>query len=64
MTDERPVPKGGRYFMNAVTFAPILKVPKIICGPGDAKVSYRRDEHVEAVKLAQAVRIFSFGAAK
>ena len=50
--------------MNAVTFAPILKAPKIICGPGDAKVSYRRDEHVEAVKLAQAVRIFSFGAAK
>ncbi len=50
--------------MKAVTFAPILKAPKIICGPGDARVSYRRDEHVGSVKLAQAVRIFSFAAAK
>lgn len=36
---ERPVLKGVQYYTDAVAFVPMLKVPMIICGPGDTKLA-------------------------
>jgi len=61
---ERPVPKGVRYYTDAVAFVPVLKAPMIICGPGDAKLAHQPNEHVEISKLVQAARIYTLAAAK
>jgi succinyl-diaminopimelate desuccinylase len=61
---ERPVPKGVRYYTDAVAFVPVLRAPMIICGPGDAKLAHQPNEHVEISKLVQAARIFTLAAAK
>ena len=61
---ERPVPKGVRYYTDAVAFVPVLKAPMIICGPGDAKLAHQPNEHVEISKLVQAAKIYTLAAAK
>jgi len=61
---ERPVPKGVRYYTDAVAFVPVLRAPMIICGPGDAKLAHQPNEYVEVSKLVQAARIFTLAAAK
>jgi succinyl-diaminopimelate desuccinylase len=61
---ERPVPKGVRYYTDAVAFVPVLKAPMIICGPGDAKLAHQPNEHVEISKLLQAAKILTLAAAK
>jgi succinyl-diaminopimelate desuccinylase len=61
---ERPIPKGVRYYTDAVAFVPVLKAPMIICGPGDAKLAHQPNEHVEIPKLVQAARIYTLAAAK
>jgi len=61
---ERPVPKGVRYYTDAVAFVPVLKIPMIICGPGDAKLAHQPNEHVEVSKLVQAAKIYTLAAAK
>jgi succinyl-diaminopimelate desuccinylase len=60
----RPVPKGVRYYTDAVAFVPVLKAPMIICGPGDPKVAHQPNEHVEISKLVQAAEIYTLAAAK
>jgi succinyl-diaminopimelate desuccinylase len=64
VTGERPVPKGVHYYTDAVAFVPQLKIPMIICGPGDAKLAHQPNEHVEITKLIQAAKIFALAAAK
>ena len=64
VTGERPVPKGVRYYTDAVAFVPVLKAPMIICGPGDAKLAHQPNEHVEISKLVQSAKIFTLAAAK
>ncbi len=61
---ERPVPKGVRYYTDAVALVPALKAPMIICGPGDAKMAHQPNEHVEISKLVQAAQIYALAAAK
>ena len=61
---ERPVPKGVRYYTDAVAFVPVLRAPMIICGPGDAKLAHQPNEHVEISKLVQTARIFTLAAVK
>jgi succinyl-diaminopimelate desuccinylase len=61
---ERPVPKGVRYYTDAVAFVPALKAPMIICGPGDAKLAHQPNEYVEISKLVQAAQIYTLAAAK
>jgi succinyl-diaminopimelate desuccinylase len=61
---ERPVPKGVRYYTDAVAFVPVLKAPMIICGPGDAKLAHQPNEYVEISKLVQAAQIYALAAAK
>ena len=60
---ERPVPKGVRYYTDAVAFVPVLRAPMIICGPGDAKLAHQPNEHVEISKLVQAAKIYTLAAA-
>jgi succinyl-diaminopimelate desuccinylase len=61
---ERPIPKGVRYYTDAVAFVPVLRAPMIICGPGDAKLAHQPNEYVEVSKLVQAARIYTLAAAK
>jgi len=62
VTGYRPVPKGVRYYTDAVAFVPALKIPMIICGPGDARLAHQPDEHVEVAKLIEAARIYTLAA--
>jgi succinyl-diaminopimelate desuccinylase len=62
VTGQRPVPKGVRYYTDAVAFVPALKIPMIICGPGDARLAHQPDEHVEVAKLIEAARIYTLAA--
>ena len=64
VTGARPVPKGVRYYTDAAAFLPYLKVPMIICGPGDATLAHQPNEHVEIAKLVQAAKIFTLAAMK
>ena len=64
VTGERPVPKGVRYYTDAAAFVPHLKVPMIICGPGNATLAHQPNEHVEIAKLVQAAKIFTLAAMK
>jgi succinyl-diaminopimelate desuccinylase len=59
---ERPVPKGVNYYTDGVVFAPALKAPMIICGPGDAKLAHQPNEYVEIAKLIEATKIFTLAA--
>jgi succinyl-diaminopimelate desuccinylase len=62
VTGERSVPKGVRYYTDAVAFVPVLKAPMIICGPGDARLAHQPDEHVEISKLIEAAKIYTLAA--
>ena len=64
VTGERPVPKGVNYYTDAVVFAPALKAPMIICGPGDAKLAHQPNEYVEVEKMVEAAKIFTLAAAQ
>jgi succinyl-diaminopimelate desuccinylase len=61
---ERSVPKGVRYYTDAVAFVPVLKAPMIICGPGDARLAHQPDEHVEVSKLIEAAKIYTLAAVR
>jgi len=64
VTGERPVPKGVRYYTDAVAFVPMLKAPMILCGPGDSQLAHQPNEHVEISKLVQSAKIFTLAAAR
>ncbi|MGQ9646194.1 MAG: M20 family metallopeptidase [Thermodesulfobacteriota bacterium] len=64
VTGHRPIPKGVHYYTDAVAFVPALKIPMIICGPGDARLAHQPDESVEASKLIEAAKICAFAAAR
>ncbi len=64
VTGERPVPKGVRYYTDAVAFVPVLKTPMIICGPGNAALAHQPNEYVEISKLIQSVKIFTLAGAR
>jgi succinyl-diaminopimelate desuccinylase len=58
-TGRIPVPRGTRYFTDGVVFAPALKAPLLICGPGDAGMAHQPNEYVEIGKLLEATRIYT-----
>lgn len=62
VTGERPVPKGVQYYTDAAVFVPHLKVPMVICGPGNAALAHQPNEHVEIAKLVQSAKIFTLAA--
>jgi len=59
---QRPLLKGARYYTDGGVFAPALKAPLIICGPGDAGMAHQPDEFVEAAKVIQSAMIFTWAA--
>jgi succinyl-diaminopimelate desuccinylase len=64
VTGHRPVPKGVRYYTDAVAFVPALKTPMVICGPGDPRLAHQPDENVEVSKLVQAAKIYTLAAVR
>jgi succinyl-diaminopimelate desuccinylase len=58
-TGRIPVPRGTRYFTDGVVFAPALKAPLLICGPGDAGMAHQPNEYVEIDRLLEASRIYT-----
>ncbi|MBM9606194.1 M20 family metallopeptidase [Desulfopila inferna] len=64
VTGKRTAPKGARYYTDGAAFVPVLKIPMIICGPGDAKLAHQPNEFVEVAKLVESVKIYTLAAAK
>jgi succinyl-diaminopimelate desuccinylase len=64
ITGRRPIPKGVRYFTDAVAFVPVLKAPMIICGPGQAGLAHQPNEYVEIDKLVESTRILTLAAVR
>ncbi len=62
VTGERAVPGGVNYYTDGAVFVPALKVPMIICGPGDPKLAHQPNEHVEVPSLVQSAKIFTLAA--
>ncbi len=58
-TGKTPLPGGVNYYTDGAVFVPALKVPMIICGPGDPKLAHQPNEHVEVSSLVQSARIFT-----
>jgi succinyl-diaminopimelate desuccinylase len=52
------------YATDAASLVPVLKVPLIICGPGDADLAHQRNERVRVDKLMESARIFTLAAAE
>jgi len=61
---ERPVPGGVSYYTDGAALVPVLKIPMIICGPGDPRLAHQPDEHVEVSSLLQAARVFALVAVR
>jgi len=64
VTGRRPVFQGANYFSDAVGFLPVLKVPLILCGPGEPGLAHQPDENVEISRLVEAAKIYTLAAAK
>ncbi len=62
ITGTRPVPKGVAYYTDAVSLAPALGAPLVICGPGDAKLAHQPNEHVEVAKMVECAQIYALAA--
>jgi len=63
VTGKRTAPKGVRYYTDAAAFVPLLGIPMIICGPGDAEQAHQPNEFVEISKLVQSAKIYTSAAA-
>ena len=62
VTGERPIPRGASYYTDGAALVPALRIPMIICGPGDPALAHQPNEHVEVSNLVQAARIFALAA--
>ena len=62
VTGEPSIPRGVAYATDAASLVPVLKVPLIICGPGDADLAHQRNERVQVDKLIESARIFTLAA--
>lgn len=62
VTGERPVLRGASYYTDGAALVPALRIPMIICGPGDPALAHQPNEHVQVSNLVQAARIFALAA--
>jgi succinyl-diaminopimelate desuccinylase len=58
-----PVIGGAPYFTEGAIFMPVLKVPMVICGPGEADLAHNANESVKIENLIRAARIYAVAAA-
>ncbi len=50
---------GVPYFTEACIWAPVLRLPIVICGPGDPSLAHQPDEFVPLAELELAVAIYT-----
>lgn len=51
-------PKGVSYFTDGAVLANRLQIPMVIIGPADTGMTHQPNEHVEVVRLVQAVKAY------
>lgn len=51
-------PKGVSYFTDGAVLANRLQIPMVIIGPADTSMTHQPNEHVEVVRLVQAVKAY------
>ncbi len=61
-TGQPPIHATVRFATEAAVFVPALRVPAIICGPGDPAMAHRPNEFVEIRQLVEAAKIFTLAA--
>lgn len=49
---------GVRYYTDAAAIVPVLDIPMVICGAGDAALAHQPNEFVEVGLLQESVRIY------
>lgn len=59
-----PSVRGMSYYTDGALLAPALKVPMIICGPGEAGCAHQADEWVDIENLRLAAQIYADFAAR
>ncbi|MGA2401277.1 MAG: M20 family metallopeptidase [Syntrophobacteraceae bacterium] len=60
----KPDTGGAPYFTEAAFFVPALKVPMVICGPGEAALAHKANESVKIDNLYKAARTYALAAAR
>lgn len=58
-TSRDPIPTQVRFATEAAIYVPALRVPTIICGPGDPALAHQPNEYVEISQLGEAVKIYT-----
>jgi succinyl-diaminopimelate desuccinylase len=64
VTGQPATPMGVRYYTDAAAIVPVIDLPVIICGPGEAGMAHQPNENVEVEKLVQAARIYTAACAR
>ena len=58
-TGTRPAPRGMFAFTDGSILAPRLKLPLVVCGPGQPNIAHQPDEYVEISQLTESAKILS-----
>ena len=56
-TGTRPAPRGMFAFTDGSILAPRLKLPLVVCGPGQPNIAHQPDEYVEISQLTESAKI-------
>lgn len=59
MGKEDVTPRSAPYYTDGSVLQPHLKVPVLICGPGDSAQAHVPDEHVSIERLMQAAEFYA-----
>lgn len=59
MGKEDVTPRSAPYYTDGSVLQPHLKVPVLICGPGDSAQAHVPDEHVSVERLMQAAEFYA-----
>jgi succinyl-diaminopimelate desuccinylase len=62
VTGRRPIPQATSAGTDAVAFVPALKVPFLMCGPGNPLMVHHTDEFVEISRLIESTKIYLLSA--
>lgn len=60
--DKAPSLQGAAYFTDAAVLLPALRVPLVICGPGEASCAHQANEWVSIENLGMAAQIYALTA--
>ena len=54
-----PCVAGAPYYTDASIFGPKMRIPILICGPGEPSLAHKSDEYVEISKILEATKIYA-----